>query len=326
MGQKVRKQLGAIFTIIILTLSVAGYSQTKNDAIAAYNEGAQLMKTDIQGAINAFNKCLEICNTLGEEGEETKIMAEVQLPGLFYQRAMDSYKEKKYDEAIARFEETVDVAGKYNNEQIRNKAEKIIPQLYYIKANALMKQKEFQAAIENFDKAIELNPVNPKAYFNKGMVYKQLDNSEKMKEAMDKAIETGLSKNDMKTVANAEKVARNTFYNKGVKAFGAKNYDEAEGYLKTSIEYGNQSVDTHFQLGKIYNIQQKWNEAIVQINKAIELEQGDEIAKAKLYYELATSYVGAGNNEAACDAYKKASYGPYAENAKYQIEHVLKCK
>lgn len=326
MGQKVRKQLGSIFTIIILTLTVAGYSQTKNDAIAAYNEGAQLMKTDIQGAINAFNKCLEISNTLGEEGEETKTMAEIQLPGLFYQRAMDSYKQKKYDEAIARFEETVDVAGKYNNEQIRGKAEKIIPQLYYIKANALMKQKEFQAAIENFDKAIELNPVNPKAYFNKGMVYKQLDNSEKMKEAMDKAIETGLSKNDMKTVDNAEKVARNTFYNKGVKAFGTKNYDEAEGFLKTSVEYGNKSVDLFYQLGKIYNMQKNWNDAIKNVNKAIELEAGDDTAKAKLYFELATSYVGSGDTNSACEAYKKAMFGPYAENAKYQIEQVLKCK
>lgn len=326
MGQKIKKQLMTVFTITILALTVTVYSQTVNDAKAKYNEGAQLVKTDIQGALDAFNECIKICNSLGEEGEETKIMAEVQLPGLFYQLAMNSYKQKKYDEAIASFEETVDVAGKYNNEQIRGKAEKIIPQLYYIKANALMKQKEFQAAIENFDKAIELNPVNPKAYFNKGLAYKQLDNLEKMKESLDIAIESGLTKNDSKTVENAEKLARNTFYNKGVKAFGAKNYDEAEGFLKTSAEYGNKSVDLFYQLGKIYNIQKNWNDAIKNVNKAIELETGDDTAKAKLYFELATSYVGSGDTNSACEAYKKAMFGPYAENAKYQIEQVLKCK
>jgi tetratricopeptide (TPR) repeat protein len=326
MEQKTRNQLITVLTLVILALTVAGYSQSVNDAIAKYNEGAQLLKTDIQGSLNAFNECIKICNSLGEEGEETKMLAEIQIPGLHYQLAMNSYKEKKYDEAIKKLQETVDIAGKYNDEQIKGKAEKIIPQLYYINANALIKSEEFQTAIENFDKAIEYNPLNPKAYLGKGLAYKQLDDLQKMKEAMDKAIETGLSTNDDKTVENAEKVARNTFYNKGVMAFEAKNYDEAEGYLKTSIEYGNQSVDTHFQLGKIYNTQKNWDKAIEQINRAIELEQGDETAKAKLYYELAASYVGSGNTSAACDAYKKASYGPYAENAKYQIEHVLKCK
>ncbi|MQY79742.1 MAG: tetratricopeptide repeat protein [Bacteroidetes bacterium] len=326
MRQKVRRQLGTIFTIIILTLTVAGYSQTVNDAKAKYNEGAQLIKTDIQGALNAFNKCIEICNSLGEEGKETKILAESQIPKLNYTLAKGYFDQKKYNEALEGFTVTFETAEKYNNEQVKTQCKRYLTLLFNNLGNSFYRKNEFEKAMENFNQALKYNPLYAKAYFGKGRVYEKLDDLVKMKEAMDKAIETGLSKNDIKTVENAEKVTRNTFYNKGVKAFEAKNYDEAEGYLKTSIEYGNQSVDTHFQLGKIYNIQKNWNDAIKNVNKAIELETGDDTAKAKLYFELATSYVGSGDTNSACEAYKKAMFGPYAENAKYQIEQVLKCK
>ena len=48
--------------------------------------------------------------------------------------------------------------------------------------------------------------------------------------------------------------------------------------------------------------------------------------QAKYYYELGNAFVGKSDNEAACDAYKNAMFGAYAENAKYQVETVLKCK
>ena len=47
---------------------------------------------------------------------------------------------------------------------------------------------------------------------------------------------------------------------------------------------------------------------------------------AKIYYELGNSYLGKGDNTAACDAYTKANKGDYAEAAKYQMEHVVKCQ
>ena len=47
---------------------------------------------------------------------------------------------------------------------------------------------------------------------------------------------------------------------------------------------------------------------------------------AKIYYELGNTYAGKGDNAAACDAYTKANKGDYAEAAKYQMEHVIKCQ
>ena len=323
---KFRKQIKKWIVIFLMLITVAGYAQTKNEAITAYNEGVKLLQTDAAGALTAFEKCIELCNTLGEEGDETRALAEIQIPKLNYNIARKVMQAKDYEEAIAKFNIAIETAEKYNDSKVKSGAEKLLPQLHYIVGNSYSKSKDFENAHANYDKAIEYNPANTKAYLGKGLAYREQKDVENMKTYLDKVIELGLNTNDPKSVETAEKVLQNTYFNAAVKALSAQNVEEAEEALKLTIDYGNQSVDAYYQLGKIYNSKKNFTEAINKINKAIELETGDDVAKAKLYYELATTYVGMGDTTAACDAYKKASYGAYAENAKYQIEQVLKCK
>ncbi len=313
-------------TIFLMLITFAGYAQTKNDAIAAYNEGVQLLQSDPAGALTAFEKCLGICETLGEEGDETRALAEIQIPKLHYNMAREDMQAKNYEEAIAKFNLAIQSAEKYNDAKVKESAEKLVPQLHYIVGNAYNKSGDFENAHANYDKAIEYDPMYTRAYLAKGLAYREQGDDENMKATLDKVIEIGLNTNDTKSVETAEKVLQNTYFNTAVKALTAQNMDEAEEALKLTIDYGNQSVDAYYQLGKIYNSKKQYAEAIAKINKAIEYETGGDEEKAKLYYELATSYVGQGNTDAACEAYKKALFGPYMENAKYQIEHVLKCK
>ena len=51
------------------------------------------------------------------------------------------------------------------------------------------KKKEFNRAIKKFNKTIELNPKSASAYFNLGMVYKEMGKTEKMREFLEKAVE-----------------------------------------------------------------------------------------------------------------------------------------
>ena len=162
------KQLFLIIVSTFILVPFSGISLTKNDAISAYNEGAQLIKSDPGGAIEAFNKCIKLCDAVGDEAEETRVLAETQLPGLHYKIAMESYKQKKIEEAIEKFQKTGEVAEKYNNSNILAKVNNIVPQLYMVLGNSLMKQNP-QEALENLDKAIELNPNLAKAYLSKGL-------------------------------------------------------------------------------------------------------------------------------------------------------------
>jgi len=56
-----QKQLFLIIVSAFILVPFTGISQTNNDAISAYNEGAQLIKSDPTGAIEAFN----IINKIG---------------------------------------------------------------------------------------------------------------------------------------------------------------------------------------------------------------------------------------------------------------------
>ena len=323
---KSRKQVKKWMAILLMLITVTGYAQTKNDAITAYNEGVQLLSTNPAGALAAFERCIEVCTTLGEEGDDTKALAEIQIPKLHYSLARESMQAKNNVEAIDKFNKAIEAAEKYNDEKVKSGSLKLVPQLHYILANSYSKGKDFENAHANYDKAIEYNPNYTKALLGKGLVYREQKDTENMKATLDKVIEIGLNTNDVKSVETAGKVLQNTYFNAAVKALSEQKTDEAEEALKLTIEYGNESVDAYYQLAKIYNAKKNFNEAVPKINKAIELETGGDDVKAKLYYELATSYVGLGDTTAACDAYKKASFGAYAENAKYQIEHVLKCK
>ena len=48
--------------------------------------------------------------------------------------------------------------------------------------------------------------------------------------------------------------------------------------------------------------------------------------QARFNYELGNAYFGKGDSAGACEAYGNASTGDYAEAAKYQMEHVVKCE
>ncbi len=318
------RNVKSLLFLLLFTVSLTGFSQSMKEAVDAFNEGASLSKSNPEGAIEAFNKCIGISEKLGDEGSETKEKAEAQLPLLYYTVAINNYKKKDFDAAIAGLEEAKTVSDKYGNAEISKKSSAVIPQIYYAKGSTEYKSKEYDAALASMDKAAELNPKYAKPFLVKATIYKAQGNTEQMLAACDKAIEIG-STGDKKTAGSAKKLAKNTMFNNAVAAIGAKNWAEAEKNLKSSIKYGNDSPDVHYQLGKVYVAQKKWDSAIESLNAAIQGDTGDATAKAKYYYELGNAFVGKGDNASACSAFKNAQYGDYAQNAKYQIETVLKC-
>jgi len=237
---------------------------------------------------------------------------------------MESYKQKKMEEAIKRFIETEEIAKKYNNSSIQAKANKIVPQLYMVLGNSLMKQNP-QEALKNLDKAVELNPNLTKAYLSKGLIYKELGDEVNMKASLSKTIEVGFASNDIKTANTAEQVLRTYYFNNAVKSLQAGNMTEAEAGFKSSVEYGSENPTVYFQLGKIYNSKKEYELAVKTLKRAEGFEKGGDVEKAGIFYEMGNAYIGLGNTSEACIAFKKALFGDYAEGAKYQIEEVLKC-
>ncbi len=327
--KKTKTILTAAFMAAVILVSAGTlFGQTKNDAIAEYNQGAQLLSTDPEAAVVHFEKCKEIASQLGEEGQETLEKAEQGLnlvPGAFFKMALADYKNKDFDNAIANFEKTVEMAAKYGDEESGKKAQMAIPQLYWAKGNDQLRDGDYTGAVENYNKAIELNPGYAKAYLNRGLAYKEMDDLDNMKASMDKAMELSVGK-DEKTASAAEERVRISYFNAGVIAIQNKEWSQAESYFSTSIEYGNNDPDIYLKLGEISNQLGNYDKAIQYLNQGLGLVDGDAAAKAGFYYHMGNSYKAKNELDKACEAYKNAMYGDYLENAKYQVETELKCK
>ena len=323
---KLMSKLTAMIVLLGFAVSVSG--QTATEAVDALKDGvAKSQEKNYLGAIESFKQCISIYDELEETDNENRATAVKQIPTMQYKHAIGLYKQKKYDESIAAFETLKEYSETYDDAKNLKRANGTIPKVYYAKGANLYKAKDYTSAIEALDKSIELDPKYPMSYVRKAQVYKDQNDEANFKTAVDNAINAATVKKDTKSEGTAKKLASGFYLKAGANAVKAEKYDDAAKYFNTVIEYKDANSDLYYQLAAIYNKQSKWDAAIEAGNKSLELFTAEGTTKdAKIYYELGNSYFGKGDNTAACDAYSKANKGDYAETAKYQMEHVVKCK
>jgi tetratricopeptide (TPR) repeat protein len=315
-----------IFLVALLaSVTVLVSAQTKDDVINAYNEGAELAKTDTKGAIDQFNLVHQMALTVGTESDDIRILIETQLPVLQLKYANELYKARNIAEAIPNYIIAKELAQEVGDTATISKTTDIIPKLYLQQGNDLYKNGDLENALVNLDKALEFNPEYAKVYLSKGLVYKKQDNIPAMLEAMEKAIEFGEKTNDEKTVTSAGNVIRDNYLMNAQKEINEGNFAEAIVLLEKARLYGEPKAGIFYLLAVSNNKLSKWDDAIVAVNNGLPVEEDTPEAKAKFYFELGNAYVGNGNTSEACAAYKNALYGKNMEAAKYQIETVLKC-
>jgi tetratricopeptide (TPR) repeat protein len=320
------KRFSLLLAAVVL-FSVASVSaQSKEEAIKLFNEALEIAKTNnFDGAISKMNACVDVCDKLGADGADTKAEAVKRLPTFYFKKAAEILTQKNIDGAIIAFEETKRIAVKYGDKAIEKKASDLMPQLHFNKGNTLFKDGKSEEALAQYEIAITMDPLYAKAHYGKGLVYKKLDDIDKMIEAMDKAIEVGSQRKDDVTLRNAEGAARDMLVFKGAKATEAKQYADAVRLLKRALQYDQNFADTHYRLSEAFNKQALFKEAIEAGNKALELEKGGKTQSAKIYFEVGEAYKGLGNFERACESYKNAAFGAFMQSANHMIEHELKC-
>ena len=120
-------------------------------------------------------------------------------------------------------------------------------------------------------------------------------------------------------------MGRDYFKGAGIKTKQAKKFAEALDLFNSSLKYG-EDKDVYYNIANIYNSQKKFDLAITNAQKGLDLETGAADAKAKYFYELAAAQAGKGLTNDACGNYKSAMLNKQFEAAcKAQITN-LKCK
>ncbi|KAF0204580.1 MAG: hypothetical protein FD170_5 [Bacteroidetes bacterium] len=320
-----KKFLTGVILIATLFGVKSAYSQSLEDATNAYNRGVELAATDIPKAIEALKEAAGIAEKVGAEGADIVNLTKQQIPLLQYNHATALYKEKKVDEAITNFELAHDYAEQFGDDGIKAKADDLLPKLYRVKGNTDYRADKYAEALASFDKALEFDPDFAGAWLSKGLVYNKQNKTDDLRIAMDKAIETGTKTNDEKTVEQASKFMSDNLINSANGAFKKNDFNGAVAFLDESIKYSDKNAEAYYLYALANNKLSKWDEAIENAQKGMELDGDTPAKQARFHFEIGTAHAGKGSTGDACASFKKAAVGPLAESANYQIKTVLKC-
>ena len=326
----------AVLCFLTAGFATSGFAQTKTDVIKTYNKAFDYAKNNnYDQAIATYIQTIQMADKVGAEAADIKQKAQDKLAPLHFQQAADLYRTFKkkptvenIDAVIDGFEQTHKVAQQYNDEDIASRSQSFIPKLYYTKSIILFKQSKYQESLSALDEAINLSPNYSKAYYQKGIVLKNMDknNLEKTIDMFDKAVEVAKKTNDTQIARKATEAARDELVYQGAQKTEGKDYKEAVPLLERALKYDSESASAYYRLSEAFNKMAMWDKAINNANMALKYEKGGKTDRAKIYFELGTALKNKGNKSAACDAFSQAAYGSFKAPAEHQMEYELKCK
>lgn len=300
-------------------------AQDRNEVIAVYNEGAKAIQTDVPAAITAFEKVIEMSDKVGETANDLKQKAVQVLPGLYYKIAATAYNEKKpAAEVIAAAKLAGAMAEKYGSKTHGENSKKILVNGYYKMATEFFSATDYDNAMLAFDSVLTLNPDHIASIYNKALIYRNRDQVDQFEQTIDLFLSKLDPAKDADKITQAKGSALEYFRAAGSKANSANKLDEALALLNRAAKYGDDKTMFYF-FADVYNKKNSFTEGAEYAQKGLDLETGDAEAKAMFYYQLAVAQAGKGETAAACESFKNALYGPFAEAAKAQRTN-LKCE
>ncbi|MEX2640421.1 MAG: tetratricopeptide repeat protein [Balneolales bacterium] len=314
------------FLMLATVLTQIADAQSRTDVVEKFNEGfEQVQAGEDLAAIETFEETLELAEAVGGEVDDIRDRVRSQIPQLYFRHAANLFRAGNIDAAIDAFQETINYAEQYGDNNTRTRAENILPRLYLSKGNAQYRDGELNAALEAYDNALERNPNYPQAVYQKGLVYRQMDDLDGALQQFDQAIDLALNAGEMDMVDRASRAAQDYLIYLGGNAKEDENYSRALDLLQQALAYDESSAEVFYRLAEVHNNLGNWDEALQNGNIAIEHESGGPTDQAKIWFEIGLAYKNQQNEAQACEAFQNASYGSFQAAAEHELEYELDC-
>jgi tetratricopeptide (TPR) repeat protein len=291
-----------IIALFMLLLPFMVNGQTIIDAKEAYNKGVKVFNTDKDSALFYFEQSLALCKTVGTPADSLRMKIEAFIPNLYFDLANASYKEKKYDEALAKGQKAMQVAESYKDDKNKQRVTKLLVASNFAMGNNYFRTNDLENATKYYEITVGLDPKLEKAWYNMAQAYLKKGDAEKMGAAMDKTFELAKAENDTVTIKNATKQCRDFYYRQAVTAAGKNENSTAITSLNKALSYDVKYVDAYYVMATIYNKQSKSKEVIEVINNALKYES---VNTPRLYFQMGYAYAALKQNSEACSAFKK---------------------
>lgn len=298
------------------------FAQDLNQATTVYNSALPLIKNDPSAAIESLNTCIDLCRKIGSSADSVKIAAQSKLPGAYFNLGTNQAKNKEIPKAIDTFKEAVKYSKEFKTPEVLQSSNSALVRLYYMQGNTLLVQKDLAGAQDYINQAFAIEPENSTVWLVQSYIHKEANNDLEFEKAIDRCVAVSKNPNESK---QAQQAAMKYFLGKGSKAVNGSKFADGVALCEKAVKYDSVNKDVMFYLAKAYNGMENWDKALEAANKGITAEEDVPEKEAKYYFELGNALKGKNDKTGACDAYKKALFGQFAESAKYEVEVVLKC-
>jgi len=317
-----------VMTAILVTFCFSDgiQAQSREDAITKFNEGFALFNEqgDFVGAIEKFKETIVIADEVGAEANDIRERAVGQIPRLAFMNAAQYVRERNLQEAVNAFEEAIRLAETYDDEQTLRRVRGNLPPLHLNIGNQYFRNERNEEALEQYRRAIELNPSYVSAYYQKGLVFRRLNDIDQALENFDVSIDLAREADDQESVERSQRAARDYLVFLASEQIDEEYFSRALDLLNRAAGYG-ESASLHYRFAEVYNNQRRYSDALTSAQRALELETGGRADRARIYFELGLAHKGLENTQAACDAFRNAMVGDFRSPAEHEIEHELNC-
>lgn len=297
------------------TVSAQDLQVTYNEAVAAY--GAK----DFATAATKFEQI--IADGMDIDGAASLVAtAKTTLPKCYFQLGGRAFMAKNYDEALAKFTKSAELAELYGEVAQMTKSNTWVAKIYQTRGGEAFNAKDYATAVSIFEKGYAADPNNTAMALNLAMSYCELGEFEK---GMD-VYASVASKTHPKYADDAAKAkADMALYtnNKVAELQGAGDFDGIIALADTQL--AKNPDNALFQLVRVQAYLGKKDYAkVIETAPAAAEAQTDEADKSTVYYQLASAHNALSQREQAIAAFKKVTTGPAAENAKAALAELNK--
>lgn len=325
-------QLKSYFSALIvsvLILSAAGITQAQDRAAAvdAFNEAQELLRANqFEQALAKFQETRNLARQAGSDADDIRERAEGQIPAIQVQIGQNSFRARNFEQAVADFDKAYALANEMGNTRIAQQVSGNIPRILLQWGNAEFNANNNDRAEEIYRKAIERNANYANPYHQIGLVERRRNNLEAALSNFDRAIELATAQGNTDVATAARNSARDYLTFAGANQIEEGNFRRAVELLNRSLSYDNNHAETLYRLSEAHNQLGNWSQAVTNATRALEFEQGGQVARARIFFELGYAQMNQGNDSQACTAFRSAAFGNFRAAAEHHMEHDLSCR
>lgn len=238
-----------------------------------------------------------------------------------YNEGLEAAKVNNLEEARSKFLAARLGALAADDEELTRKSSYYVAQINNRLGNAALKEGNNDRALNYYKEGVELYPEYIRNQYSAGLALKRLGRMDEALEAWKAAAE---AQGDRRTSLAAEGAIRDHFIYQASSAVSrsgalARDADRALAALEHSLDFVEPNADYHYYRAVALHIKGQFAEAVAAADEALSMHNGSRADAAKIYFTKGEAHVGAGNRDAAREAFENAAFGSYKASAEHYL-------